>query len=116
MKDDKYTIAKRDSWKTSVIVLTVIILSMIAGTQLCELFPNEIANNVEHRSIDIDSDGNFVTIVGTVHRYNDELGEYMKIKRVSIVSAIDASEKSIQRMAEELDRHELYFNKKVRSQ
>ena len=109
---DRYVIAKEDSWKTVLMFIIVAILCLFIGATI-HLFDGNINNNVPHRSIDIQNNGTTTIITGTLHRYND--GEYMKIKKVLTLPSINATDKTIQRMAERLDRYELYFNEQIRS-
>ena len=104
---------KEDSWKIVVICIGLMILCLFIGAGI-SLFDGEVNHYVPHRSIDIKNDGTTTIITGTLHRYNGN--EYMKVKRVLTLPSIDATEKTVQRMSEELDRYEMYFNKEIRSE
>lgn len=112
MNKDRYVIARKDSWKSVIGFICLVIACLAIGSSIT-LFDKDINNNVPHRSIDIQNDGTITVITGMLHRYNDD--EYMKIKKVLILPSIDATNKTIQRMAERLDRYELYFNEQIRS-
>lgn len=101
-----------ETFKVAAIAIILMILCLIIGANI-ELFDGEINDNVPHRSIVVTNDGMITTITGTVHRYNNK--EYLKLKRIITLPSLKVSEKTVQRMAEELDRSGLYFNKQIRS-
>lgn len=103
---------KEDSWKIAAIIVSILIIVLLIGMSIT-LFDKEINDNIPHRSIVITNDGEFVTIIGTTHKYDGQ--SYLKLKRIVKLPSLSVNEKTVQRMAEELDRHELYFNKQIRS-
>jgi len=114
MKENKYVIAKRDSWKTAVILISVIIFCLILGSQLPGIFPSKdvIAENVDHRGIALENTGHSLILTGTLHI--TDKNEYLKVR-------IDYEEMDDELYAyrlKEIDsilsQFEIYFNKKLK--